>query len=321
MSRSATGPMVRALLVLLLGGGAVTTSFGFEVHDHGDHERQFRQAELWWESIYRPVDELPVSLLHSLQPGLDRLAVKPEHAFFDRRSGRWGTLIITRPMIPGPGVGNDLQWSDLALPEPQSADGAGPAAWRAFSAFLTDHADELRFNPDEFARPNVSADGERLIRIYLPRQHAGIPVRDSFVTASINSGNLVLMGQRNWADIDLDTRPAVSSEQALEVVRSHLESDHAPRLFERPRLEIIPVSDQPHENLVRDVGQGLQFRLAWVLMPMVDGPDDIWEALIDAHDGQLLAFDDLKHYSTRKVSGGVYPVSNDGIPPDGIEQR
>ncbi|MCP4248740.1 MAG: endopeptidase, partial [bacterium] len=34
-----------------------------------------------------------------------------------------------------------------------------------------------------------------------------------------------------------------------------------------------------------------------------------------------LAFRDTLHYATtRKVVGGVYPVSNDGTPPDGIEQ-
>ena len=312
---------VRVLLVTLIAACAATASFAFEVHHHGDlHDRQFRHSQLWWESIYRPFDQLSVSLVDELQPGLARLAVEPRHAFFDRRSARWGTLIITRPMIPGPGVDNDLQWSDLGLDKPRTPEGTGQAAWNAFRSFLIEHSAELRFDPDEFGQPNVSAQGERLIRIYLPRQHAGIAVRDSFVTASINSGNLVLMGQRNWADIDLETRPTVASDQALEVIRGHLESDTTPRLFERPRLEIVPVSDQPDENLVSQVGQGLHYRLVWVLWPIVDGPDDIWEALVDAHDGQLLAFEDLKHYTTRKVGGGVYPVSNDGIPPDGIEQ-
>src|SRR5690606_27222373 len=52
----------------------------------------------------------------------------------------------------------------------------------------------------------------------------------------------------------------------------------------------------------------------------IDWPDDEYEVLVDAHSSELLAVTDMKHYSTRKVGGGVYPVSNDGNPPDGIEQ-
>lgn len=311
----------RVVLATLLTACAAATGLAFEVPHHGDlDEKQFRDSRLWWESVYRPVQALPASLKGELQPGLDQLGVDSRHAYFDRRSGRWGTLIITRPMIPGPGVDNALRWSDLGLTGPRNPEQTRAAAWNAFRSFLAEHSAELRFDADEFARPNVSTRGERLIQIHLPRQHAGIPVRDSFVTAAINSGNLVLMGQRNWADIDLETHPSISSDRALEVVREYLDDAEAPRLFERPRLEIIPVSDQPDENLVSQVGQGLHYRLAWVLRPIVDGPDDIREALVDAHDGQLLAFEDLKHYTTRRISGGVYPVSNDGIPPDGIEQ-
>jgi hypothetical protein len=306
---------------MLVAGFFAATSFAFEVHQHAAvHDKQFQDSRLWWTSVYRPAHELPLALVDELQPGLDRLGVASEHAYFDRRSGRWGTLILTRPMIPGPGVGNDLRWSDAGLTEPRNPEAAGQAAWNAFHAFLTDHSAELRFDPDEFARPRVSAQGERLIRIHLPRQYAGVPVRDSFVTASINSGNLVLMGQRNWADLDLDTRPSVSSDQALDVVRGHLDRDSAPGLVKPPRLEIIPVSDQPDDKLVEQVGQGLNYRLVWVLLPIIDHPHDIWEALVDARNGQLLAFEDQKHYTTRKIGGGVFPVSNDGIPPDGIEQ-
>jgi len=317
-----TSRLARVFLVLLVAACAATTSLAFEVpHHHHHDDRQFQHPELWWGSVYRPVHELSVSLVDDqLEPSLNALGVEPQHAFYDRRSGRWGTLIITRPMIPGPGVGNDLDWSDLDRGAPRHSRELAEAAWQAFHRFLLDHSADLRFDAREFARPNISAQGERLVRIHLPRQHDGLKVRDSFVTATINSGNLVLMGQRNWADIDLDTRPDIDVEQAMDAVKAHLGRDEAPKLFQRPRLEIIPVSDQPDENLVRNVGEGIQFRLVWALLPVLDDDDDIWEALIDAHDGQLLAFEDQKHYTTRKVGGGVYPVSNDGIPPDGIEQ-
>ena len=47
-----------------------------------------------------------------------------------------------------------------------------------------------------------------------------------------------------------------------------------------------------------------------------------WEGLVDARTGELLAFQDKNQYdgAVKRLQGGVYPVSNDQIPPDGIEQ-
>ena len=41
---------------------------------------------------------------------------------------------------------------------------------------------------------------------------------------------------------------------------------------------------------------------------------------MDATTGELIAFQDKNQYASRKIMGGVYPVSNDQRPPDGIEQ-
>ena len=47
-----------------------------------------------------------------------------------------------------------------------------------------------------------------------------------------------------------------------------------------------------------------------------------FEALVDAHTGEVMSFADTNQYvaTVRKVKGGVLPVSNDGISPDGVEQ-
>ena len=67
-------------------------------------------------------------------------------------------------------------------------------------------------------------------------------------------------------------------------------------------------------------GRGYDYRLVWVIAPTVAGDIGSWEALVDAHTGELIAFQDKNAYAVRRVLGGVYPLSNDQRPPDGIEQ-
>src|SRR5207247_4500925 len=67
-------------------------------------------------------------------------------------------------------------------------------------------------------------------------------------------------------------------------------------------------------------GAGYSYRLAWVVGAEVKDSVGTWEALVDATSGELIAFEDKNDYVVRRVMGGVYPVSNDQRPPDGIEQ-
>jgi hypothetical protein len=62
------------------------------------------------------------------------------------------------------------------------------------------------------------------------------------------------------------------------------------------------------------------FRLVWVVNATISGDMGTWEGLVDAISGDLLAFEDKNHYASRRMVGGVYPVSNDQRPPDGQEQ-
>ena len=285
----------------------------------------FQHDSLWWGSVSRSIETLPEGLRADLRSDLDRLGVRPEHAQIDLRSGRWKTLIITRPLIPGSGVGNSLSWADLGRAQPGSRQERENAVWEAFAGFLNAQRDELGFDGSEFGHPTISlhgAHGERLIQIHLGRQFHGIEVRDSYITAAINSGNLVLMGQRNWADIDLDPQPGVSHEAARQALDVHLGGLVPDRDRESPYLVIVPVADEANDDLIRDIGRGLDFRLVWVFSPHFDFDIGTWEALVDAHSGELLSLEDLNHYAQqRSVRGGKFPVANDGLPPDGVEQE
>ncbi len=321
-------------------------AFALQPPAHRDlHDLEFQHPELWWGSVYQPLHELPPSVASERATELDTMGVRLHNAFLDVRSGRWGTLILTRPMIPGTGVGNDLQWSDLDRDLPASYDEKVSAAAEAFLAFLREHENELGFSAEEFAKPRMQMHGERLIQLNVRRQVDNIPVRDTFITASINSGNLVLMGQRNWADVHLSTRPELTAEEAEQQLIEFLGDQSHERLHRPTRLEIIPVSSESDQSLLGTVGDGLGHRLVWVISPWFVDDIGSWEALIDAHSGELLAFKDTNHYHdhdekhghdphgheshsnvqtrgpepSRGMIGGIYPIGNDGVPPDGVE--
>lgn len=302
---------------------------------------EFQHESLWWSSVYQSLDELPSDWAQPRSADLFELNVRQEHAFLDARTGRWGTLILTRPMIPGTGINNDLQWSDFDLPAPRDHQQLMDAASSAFLRFLRAHEAQLGFAAEEMASPRMQVNGNERIQVYVGRRIDGIPVEDSYITANINSGNLILIGQRNWGDINLETRPSINAAEAREVLDTHLDGIRATTFRQAPQLRIVPVSNEPDHLRISGVGQGLDYRLVWVLAPVFRGDLGVWEALVDAHSGELLAFYDTNQYQetdpgstlagrsttnpappmpvqSRGLIGSIFPVSNDGQAPDGV---
>ncbi len=300
---------------------AVTASFAVVPPQDGPlRQKELRHSDLFYDNVFRPVAELPLDASRQAAADLSRLGVDPTNAYFDLRTGRWGTVILTQALIPGSGVGNRLSWSDLGRQARPDGAERERAAWEAFRGYLVDNAEALRIDVREFAAPKVQAYGDRVIHIHVGRQHLGIPVRDTFVKATINSGNLVLLSERNWGTLKVDIRPAIVSAQAEESLLRHLEGIPVTGFRKAARLEIVPVSSQAEEALTL-LGAGLEHRLVWVLTPTFDGdPVAAWEALVDAHSGELLALQDTAHYASRRVEGWIYPVSNDGVGDDGTLQ-
>ena len=90
-----------------------------------------------------------------------------------------------------------------------------------------------------------------------------------------------------------------------------------------PELVIVPMANGSNPEAA--VGNGYSNRLTWAIGATVNGSEGSWEALVDAKSGELLAFYDQNSYiDQKKVVGGIFPVSNDGLSPggvpDGIEQ-
>jgi trimeric autotransporter adhesin len=275
-------------------------------------DKEYRNPALYVPSMHTPLSALKSQALAAqLQQELASLNVSESGAFYDVASDRWGSLLPSEPLVPGTGVGNRLEDTNVSGDETAFRQ----RVWSALTAWLQRHEAVLRVDIDELARPNMNvSDGGELVQIVAPRRVNGVIVRDGTMVAVVNHGNLVLIGFQNWAPATLvPTDPALSADQAKGVAAAHV----SPAVFtadgkkaRRAHLELVP--------LAREKG-GYEFRLAWVVVGKVEGDLGTWEALVDAGSGELLSFADVNQYALKKVVGGVYPVSNDGQAPDGIE--
>lgn len=258
----------------------------------------------------------------AVQSQLSDLGADPAAARLDTRGGRWTTLVLRQPLLPGSGVGNDLTWSSLDAAAPSSLAQTRQAAWEAFTGYLADHRQALGIDLAELpdmGRVTVLQDGD-LILVFAARQHRGLPVRDSYVQGVINRGNLILMATRNWGDVNVSITPTRSLSEARDAVHAYLNPWLATGFEGKHDLVIVPTSAGAFDSF--QLGQGYRYRLAWAVRPRIPNQITTFEALVDAHDGEVFAFRDLSHYvaTPRNVVGGVLPVSNDGTPPDGVEE-
>ena len=187
------------------------------------------------------------------------------------------------------------------------------AVWSAVVSYLQQQESVLRVDVTELAAPRIGVfEHGNFIQVYSQRVLNGIPVRNSSVSATINHGNMVLLGLQNWGDVaSLATAAQVSVESARLKVSEHVQ----------PEGFITSYGKDAHlEYLPMVAGDGYEYRLVWAIRATVQDDIGSWEALVDAVSGEIVAFQDKNEYVARNVIGGVYPVSNDQRPPDGIEQ-
>jgi hypothetical protein len=241
-------------------------------------------------------------------PRFAALGVAANRTIVDQLTGRLATVYPATPLLPGRGVGNSLSW---AAGVPDSPIALEQAAGEAFRAYLQNHAAALGVAMDELAWPGkVTALSDELVNIHIPRQIAGIEVLNNQLTASIKHGNLILVGTDNWADFDGVAVPSLSANDAAEVLRRHVGERLYGNGLRAPYLVYVPLR----------AGDGITYRLAWVLHNDLGETGGRFEAIVDAVHGELLSLQDKIHWASRRAQGGVYPVANDQTAPDGVEQ-
>ena len=300
-----------AMLPCLLTGTllAVSVEAAVKPSETPLNRKAFQHPSLHIPNLEKPLAELgPAVAGRGME--LARLGVGPGSAFFDWRGARWASLILSHPLIPGDGKGNTL-----------GTERAGKAEIaKAVREYVSLRKAELGVDLSEMASPNIGifADGT-LVQVHFPRVADGIAVRDSGLTAIISHGNLVLLGLQNWGTLDATPRATITEGDAEAAAAAYASPFTVASYTEKGRLELVPMARGESLSTVT-VGAGYEYRLCWVVTARIGGDRGTWESLVDATTGELIAFRDKNQYASRKIMGGVYPVSNDQKPPDGLEQ-
>ena len=273
-------------------------------------QKEFRDPNLYIPTLQRPLAELGPTVAAR---GLDlvSLGVQPDGAFFDWRGARWGSLILSQPLLPGDGIGNTVGGALVTSEK---------VVWQTVRDYVSQHQAQLGVDLAEVpaARTGIFEEGN-LVQVFAQRIVDGIPVRDSGLTVTINHGNLILFGLQNWGTINATPQPSITEAAAKAAVVAYLQPFTIADYKKEPHLELIPLARGESVATVT-AGAGYEYRLCWVVTAKVNGDVGTWESLVDAATGQLIAFQDIERYAARRAQGGVYPVSNDQRPPDGVEQ-
>jgi hypothetical protein len=300
-----------ALLPVMLVGAMVQPSLAVVVPKDSPLEKKVvRNPNLNIVNVERSPADLGAPAVPGKLDG-QLAGLGAQSGMYDWRGGRWSSLVLAHPLVPGTGFGNTLSGAK----RPAEGD-----VWRALSEYVSSHNTELRVDLAELPSPRVDIlEGGNIIHVNAPRVVGGIPVRDSGLSAVINHGNLMLFGLQNWGNVDGAVSPAVTVDAARALVEAHLKPFAIDGYNDAGHLERVPLARGQDLPAIAP-GQGYDYRLVWAIYPKVSGDMGTWEALVDALSGELIAFQDINNYAARRIIGGVYPVSNDQRPPDGLEQ-
>ncbi len=238
------------------------------------------------------------------------------HVFLDPRSGAATNLMESVPLIPGRGVGNRVKLGDLSKRLGHTVEKVDSrTVAEAVLAYVLQHLDLLKINPDQLGAVRAADVNPELWQVSIPQTYHGIPVRYGRLAASLNNGNLVVIGTETWGDVKgLDPNPKIKEADAMATGYAYAGGSSALDVIVRqPTLEIVPVS--PRGYVEGTIGEGYEHRLVWTFVFRRPPDEASWEAMVDAHSGEVLAFQDVNHYVTQSVTGGVYPLTDTGICP------
>ncbi|MFK8010523.1 MAG: hypothetical protein AB8B80_00685 [Marinicellaceae bacterium] len=289
-------------------------SIAIEAPNSGQvRSKEFRSPILNTNEAFEPIQNLAFNKRADISSKIKALGIQPESAYIDVRNDKFGTLLTSVPLIPGKGKNNHLKFPNHGLNKNKaSTQELKQQAWNAFINYLDANRSILNIDITQMQDPGtvtVLNDGD-LIQINSKRSFNGVLVRDSFISAVINNGNLILTGTRNWGDINLSISPGISKDQAKSTVENYLGVDSVNANWGKSGLLFIPVNN----------GAEI-FKLVHTFHVTFNNESIAsWEAMVDAHSNELIAFEDKTAYAeTRQLEGGQFPVSNDGVAPDGVE--
>ena len=269
-------------------------------------EKVYHHPDLHPAELQERVRSLDAGLAARLETELASMGVGPDSGYYDSRAGRWGSLILSVPLIPG--SGNDLRWET----PPPDETALRRRAWSALKARLV-RLEHLRLDPAELpAEPSVGVlEGGALVSIHAPRVVRGVACGTAASPPSSTTATSSSSASRTGQTWSRAAAPRSGPRRrACAVVRP------------RAALRLTGSDAGRTSSSSRSAGRRrYEYRLAWVVASTVAGDLGSWEGIVDAAQRGAAR---LRGHATStrpgKVVGGVYPVSNDRRPPDGVEQ-
>lgn len=246
-------------------------------------------------------------------------------AYIDPRSGTPANILVSVPLIPGTGKGNTLTLTDLGLSlgSPVTEISAEVVA-AIVRGYVLNNLDVLAVAADQLGPVQAAQVTDWLWQFSIPQEAGGVRVRYARLAGALNHGNLVLLGTEMWGNVQIDTRPTITGDDAIGIgfayAGGRLPED---TMWKEPLLELIPYAPAGREIAYAPggpIGQGYGHRLVWSFGFERASELGSWEVLVDAHAGEVVAFQDVIHYAKAPIKGGVYPATNTEICPS-ADQR
>jgi len=239
----------------------------------------------------------------------------------DPRSATAVNILASQPLIPGRGKANRVTLADLSRslgrPIPNVDD---KVVAEAALRYALSHRDLLGIDVRQLGEARATQVNQNLWQVSIPQVYQGVPVRDGRLAASINHGNLVVIGTEAWGNVRIDATPKISSEQALENGFAYAGGHGVDDVMVRELgLEIVPVAPpqfQAGEVFAGPVGSGYDHWLVWSFVFRRPPEDALWEVMVDARSGEVVSFVDKIQHQERQIVGAVYPVTSTGICPN-----
>lgn len=241
-------------------------------------------------------------------------------AYIDPRSGTPASILVSAPLIPGTGKGNTVTLTDLALSLGRPvAEISTEVVATVVRGYVLNNLDVLAVAADQLGPVQAAQVTDSLWHISIPQEAGGVRVRDARLAGALNHGNLVLLGTEMWGDVQIDTRPTITGEDAIRIgfayAGGRLPED---AMWKEPLLELVPYAPVGREIAYQPggpIGQGYGHRLVWSFGFVRPSEDGRWEVLVDAHTGEVIAFRDVIQDVKGRIQGGVYPATNTEVCP------
>ena len=318
--RGPRGRLAFVLLVLSLAGSALAFT-PKEVRVELD-ELEFYKPDLHLSSGHVPFEQVEGKLTNrAAWSGFLAEHGGGLHVWFDPRSGTPTNIVGRIAILPGRGAANDLTLATLSslLGRPVTQVDAGVVA-DLLRRFVVRSAAVFAIDPNQLGPVTAEKVNDEIWNVNIAQELDGIPVRWGRLVATINNGNIVVIGTETWGNARVDTTPKLGAEQALKTgfdfVGGQVPGD---KLTGPPRLEIVPFAPaglRDGEAYAGPLGAGYGHRLAWSFSFRRQDAQGTWQVTVDAHTGEVLELKDTNQYAKKKVVGGVYPLTNTDVCPD-----